>query len=81
MPRKSSDPRLIAPRDAQAKAQAEYDRWYSRLKRAFTRLDTARRTDEHLLNILSVLVEETKPPVSQCGLPGAFSLAFGSAGG
>ena len=43
MPRKTSDPQLIALMDQRAKAQAEFDRWYSRLKRAFTRLDTARR--------------------------------------
>ncbi|HKI36886.1 MAG TPA: hypothetical protein VKA46_33850 [Gemmataceae bacterium] len=44
MPRKTSDPRLIALLDQLAKAQADCDRYYARLKRAFNRHEKARRT-------------------------------------
>jgi hypothetical protein len=43
MARKTADPRLIALNDDLLKAQREYQRWYSRLKRAFARLEKARR--------------------------------------
>jgi hypothetical protein len=40
---RKTDPKLIALHDELAKAQADAERWYAHLKRAFTRLDKARR--------------------------------------
>jgi hypothetical protein len=40
---RKTDPRLAALRDELAKARAEAERWYARLKRALIRLDKARR--------------------------------------
>lgn len=39
MGRKSRDPTLIALLDQQRKNVAEFERWYARSKRAFTRMD------------------------------------------
>jgi hypothetical protein len=43
MPRKIIDPKRIALMDRQAKLQAECARHYGRMKRAFNRLEKARR--------------------------------------
>jgi hypothetical protein len=43
MARKMSDPKLIALTDQLAKADADTDRWYVRLKRAFNRPERAQR--------------------------------------
>ena len=43
MPRKTIDPKRIALLDRQAKLQAECERHYGRMKRAFNRLEKARR--------------------------------------
>ncbi len=43
MLRKTTDPRLIALLDKRAKLQAECERHYGRMKRAFNRLEKARR--------------------------------------
>jgi hypothetical protein len=48
MARKTTDPKLIALLDQLAKADADADRWYVRLKRAFNRLEKARRTAARL---------------------------------
>jgi hypothetical protein len=42
VPRKTQDPVLIALHDKAAKAQAECERLFARLRRAFTMLDKAR---------------------------------------
>lgn len=43
MPRKTTDPRRIALLDKRAMLQAECERHYGRMKRAFNRLEKARR--------------------------------------
>ena len=43
MPRKTADPKLVALTDALDIERAACDRWYARLKRAFTALDKAKR--------------------------------------
>jgi hypothetical protein len=43
MRRKTQNPALIALHDERAKATAEFERWFSRCKRAFTRMDKARK--------------------------------------
>jgi hypothetical protein len=43
MARKASDPKLIALLDELAKADADADRWYARMTRAFNRPERARR--------------------------------------
>jgi hypothetical protein len=42
MARKTSDPKLIALLDQLAQADAEAERWYARMRRAFNRLEKAR---------------------------------------
>lgn len=37
--RKSTDPTLVALMDEQAKTIGDFDRWYARMKRAFSRMD------------------------------------------
>jgi hypothetical protein len=48
MPRKTTDPVLVKLLDTLAKEQASCDRWYARLKRAFTALDKAKRRCQRL---------------------------------
>lgn len=43
MSRKTQDPVLIALRDQAETAQRDFERWYSRLKRAFGRCEKARQ--------------------------------------
>jgi hypothetical protein len=43
MPRKKTDPRLVALLDKPAKLQADCERHYARMRRAFNRLDKTRR--------------------------------------
>jgi hypothetical protein len=46
--KKTADPKLIALYDQQSKALADVERWYGRLKRAFNRLEKARRAAARL---------------------------------
>jgi len=43
MPRKKTDPLLIALMDQQQKVAGEFERWYTRCKRAFTRMDKIKK--------------------------------------
>lgn len=43
MARKSRDPTLIALLDEQQKTIEEFERWYARSKRAFTRMDKIKK--------------------------------------
>ena len=43
MPRKTRDPVLIALLDEQHKTTLQYEQWYSRLKRTFTRMDKLKK--------------------------------------
>jgi hypothetical protein len=43
MPRKTQDPKCIALLDRLDRCRADFERWYGRLKRAFTRLEKIRR--------------------------------------
>lgn len=43
MARKPRDPVLITLLDQQQKTAGEYERWFSRLKRAFTRMDKLKK--------------------------------------
>lgn len=38
-----TDPKLVALRDEQKKAAEEFERWYARCKRAFTRMDKIKK--------------------------------------
>jgi hypothetical protein len=41
--KKTADPVLVALLDKAAKAREEFERWYRRLKAAFTRMERARQ--------------------------------------
>ena len=41
--KKSTDPTLVALMDQQAKTVGEFERWYARLKRAFSRMDKLKK--------------------------------------
>lgn len=43
MARKTRDPVLVDLLDQQQKTFADFERWYAKLKRAFTRLDKLKR--------------------------------------
>jgi hypothetical protein len=43
MARRSKDPELAALRDQQEQTLAEFERWYTRCKRAFTRMDKVKK--------------------------------------
>jgi hypothetical protein len=43
MPRKTIDPKRVALLDRQAKLRADYERAYTRMKRAFTRMEKCRK--------------------------------------
>jgi hypothetical protein len=68
VPKKTSDPKLIALKDEAAKAAADCERWYSRLKRAFNRLEKARRRLARLQR--RVEAHGSAPPAGR-GRPGA----------
>jgi hypothetical protein len=44
VPRKTTDPRLIALEDEQDKARAAFERWYGRMRRAVNAMEAQRRT-------------------------------------
>ena len=43
MPRKTKDPALVVLMDEQKRTVAEFERWYARCKRAFTRMDKIKK--------------------------------------
>jgi hypothetical protein len=43
MPRKTTEPRLIALKDRQDKARAAFERWYARMRRAVNAMESNRR--------------------------------------
>lgn len=47
--RRKPDPKLVALLEQRAKALAEGERWYARLKRAFGRVEKARQRAARLL--------------------------------
>jgi hypothetical protein len=59
MPRKTIDPRRPSLLDKQAKLRADYERNYSRMKRAFTRMEKCRRSLIRLGKRLDALDAET----------------------
>jgi hypothetical protein len=44
MPRKTNDPRKVALNDRIEKCRADFEKWYARARRAFTRMDKTKRT-------------------------------------
>jgi hypothetical protein len=59
--RKTPDPRLIALRDREQKERAKFERWYRRLKRAFTALEASRRALVRTQKRIRQLQEEPHP--------------------
>ena len=51
MARKTRDPKLIKLLDDQAAAQQEYERWFTRLARAFRRVEKTRQRLKRLRNL------------------------------
>ena len=43
MPRKTTDPRIIALKDKQDNARAAFERWYARMRRAVNALEVQRQ--------------------------------------
>jgi hypothetical protein len=61
MPRKTIDPKRLALLDRQAKLRSDYERAYTRLKRAFTRMEKCRQALIRLGKRLDALDAETMP--------------------
>jgi hypothetical protein len=55
MPRKTTDPRLIALLDKREKLRADCERHYSRMRRAFNRLEKSRRALTRLAKRIDAL--------------------------
>ena len=58
VPRKTIDPKRLALLDRQDKLRADFERSYSRMKRAFTRMEKARRAIARLARQLVKLDAE-----------------------
>ena len=54
---KTHDPKIIALYDAQQKAWADYQRWYSRMRRAVAKLEKARQKCQRLDNRIKKLAQ------------------------
>ncbi len=60
MARKTEDPRKIALLDKLTRSRADFERWYARLKRAFTRLEKTRQRIVRLQRQLDRIDEEQR---------------------
>jgi hypothetical protein len=60
MPRKTTDPRVIALKDKQEQARATFARWYARLRRAVAAMEKQRRLLARLERRIRNLEEEAR---------------------